>query len=647
MKYRPEIDGLRAVAVLPVILFHAGFETFSGGYVGVDVFFVISGYLITGIIVEEIEKGTFSLGHFYERRARRILPALFLVMLCCIPFAWKWMLPDQFKDFGQSLVAVSIFASNVLFWHESGYFSHGAEEKPLLHTWSLAVEEQFYLIFPLLLLILWRLGRFRIVCAIGLVAALSLLFSEWASRAYPVANFYLAPSRVWELFAGSLCVFFHRQYGGYRNDFLALSGILLVAVSIFLFTESTRFPSFLAVVPVLGTMLIILFADAETRTAQLLSSRILVGIGLVSYSAYLWHQPLFAFARIRSIHSPDPVLFGILAIASFALAYLSWKYVERPFRAPKSDRQMKRTYLFGGIACIGAVFISIGSAIHFGNSAEIRANANGDTFKDLRVAEKLVINYGLNEICDGAAPGTPSCQTGPKPEIAILGDSYAMHLIDAFKAADQQRSLIQLTKSSCPPLSGRDEDMATIINKRLSGDCASFIQRSIKFIEESESIRTVVVSSQVAAIQAKLFGHGLDPLKSNERVQEIGDLILTTASRLMASGKSVVVVSPPPNDGELIGNCLAKAAWFAEPLTVCDFSPEEYSLATNTSAAILKHVEKQLPVVWLEKYICPTRECRASIDGIFIYRDGGHLTKEGSAHLGTGSDLVVDTLALN
>ena len=181
MKYRKEIDGLRAIAVLPVILFHAGFTTFSGGFVGVDIFFVISGYLITTIIVDEMDKGSFSLLNFYERRARRILPALFFVMLCTLPFAWFWMLPQDLKSFSQSLVAVSAFGSNVLFYLTSGYFDTASELKPLLHTWSLAVEEQFYVLFPLFLMLAWKLGKKWIITLLALVAIVSVLASQWGS----------------------------------------------------------------------------------------------------------------------------------------------------------------------------------------------------------------------------------------------------------------------------------------------------------------------------------------------------------------------------------------------------------------------------------------------------------------------------------
>lgn len=290
MKYRPEIDGLRAVAVLPVILFHAGLGLFAGGFVGVDVFFVISGYLITTILLTEIEEDRFSLWTFYERRARRILPALFVVLLACLPFAWVWMLPEQLEAFGKSLVAVMLFGSNILFWRETGYFAPAAEEKPLLHTWSLAVEEQYYLVVPLILMVgLRRFGRNPTFWGLVILSLVSLALCEIGRRSHPSAAFYLAPTRAWELLAGSLCAFIQRHDGRQRrSQVLSGLGLGLICASVLAFDGQTPFPSLYALVPVLGTVLIILFATADTLAGRILTLRGFVGIGLISYSAYLW-----------------------------------------------------------------------------------------------------------------------------------------------------------------------------------------------------------------------------------------------------------------------------------------------------------------------------------------------------------------------
>lgn len=235
IKYRREIDGLRAVAVLPVLMFHAGFSTFQGGYVGVDIFFVISGYLITSILLDHLDNGTFTLVGFYERRARRILPALFFVMLCSLPFAWFLLLPKAFIDFGQSIAAVSIFSSNVLFWAESGYFEAASELKPLLHTWSLGVEEQYYLVFPLFLMVVWRYARKHLLRVLILLAILSLAIAQWGVFYKPEAAFFLLPMRGWELAIGAIVAVFcsdnKPQFVSITsnkatNDFLGLAALL-------------------------------------------------------------------------------------------------------------------------------------------------------------------------------------------------------------------------------------------------------------------------------------------------------------------------------------------------------------------------------------------------------------------------------------
>ena len=245
MKYRAEIDGLRALAVVSVVLYHAGFEFFSGGFVGVDVFFVISGYLITSILIDDLENNTFDLVKFYERRARRILPALFFVTICSLPYAWMWMLPGQMEDFAESLIAVSLFASNFLFWQTSGYFDAAIEGKPLFHTWSLAVEEQYYVIFPVFLLLLWRFGKSRVFWTITVLASLSLALSEWGWRNMPSANFYLAPTRAWELLAGSIAAFLVQKSGVKNSNPLSLLGLAAIIFAILFYDEKNTISKYL------------------------------------------------------------------------------------------------------------------------------------------------------------------------------------------------------------------------------------------------------------------------------------------------------------------------------------------------------------------------------------------------------------------
>jgi peptidoglycan/LPS O-acetylase OafA/YrhL len=336
MKYRAEIDGLRALAVLPVILFHAGFESFRGGFVGVDVFFVISGYLITTIIISEMAKGNFSIVNFYERRARRILPAMFFVIVVSLPFAWFWLAPSDLKDFGQSLVAVSTFSSNILFWRESGYFDTVAELKPLLHTWSLAVEEQYYVIFPIFLMLSWRLGVKWVVTLLAIIFLLSLGLAQWGAYNNPFAAFFLLPTRGWELLVGVFAAFYLKYNTHLKsqplNQFLSLLGFSMIAYSIIVFNKTTPFPGLYALIPTLGTGLLILCAVPKTFIHSLLSMKFIVGIGLISYSAYLWHQPLLAFARHRLFGEVPDLLLIELCITYIGMEWFSWHFVEKPFR---------------------------------------------------------------------------------------------------------------------------------------------------------------------------------------------------------------------------------------------------------------------------------------------------------------------------
>ncbi|MCL1629209.1 acyltransferase [Roseibaca sp. V10] len=470
MHYRPEIDGLRAVAVVPVILFHAGVGALAGGFVGVDVFFVISGYLITSIILRERAEGRFSMWRFWERRARRILPALYVVMLACIPVAWALMLPDQYRDFARSLVAVGLFGSNILFWRESGYFAAAAEEKPLLHTWSLSVEEQFYLLFPLLMVLLWRFGRRGVAGILAVIALVSLGLSHYAAYSMPSANFYLLPTRAWELLVGALCALWLAERPRVGHDGLAGLGLAAIVLSVVWFDGMTPFPSLWALLPVLGAAGVILFARPEGWTGRLLSQRWMVGIGLVSYSAYLWHQPLMAFARIAHLSAPPLWVMLALGALSFPLAYVTWRFVEQPFRRRRGTFA-RPARLGAALVPTFAVLLAVG--VH-GHVTEGR--------RDIWMAqapEAQVHMYRLLETAraGGAGwrrdPALPcvlqltrlagqmdrlrACHETHGPGLLVAGDSHARMLMPVLQGLTKRPFVVTLAQGGCQSFSRRPE----------------------------------------------------------------------------------------------------------------------------------------------------------------------------------------------
>jgi len=344
LNYRPEIDGLRAIAVGAVILYHAqitilGYQPFKGGFIGVDIFFVISGYLITSIILKElVTTGSFSFKHFYERRIRRILPALLFVMLVSLPFALTYLLPDSFVDFSKSILYSLGFSSNFYF-HYSGQI-YGATDgllKPFLHTWSLSVEEQFYILFPIVLLITFKYFRKYLIHILILGFVFSLGLAEWTSRNYPSISFYFIHTRMWELLAGSILAYFeitkgHRSKNQLLNITLPTIGLVLIIHSIIFFDNDTLHPSFFTLSPIIGVCLIIWFSNKDELITKVLSTKLFVGIGLISYSLYLWHYPIFAFTRMSGFAQEslfEQLLLGIIIII---LSTLSYYFVERPAR---------------------------------------------------------------------------------------------------------------------------------------------------------------------------------------------------------------------------------------------------------------------------------------------------------------------------
>lgn len=455
MNYRREIDGLRAIAVLPVIFFHAGFKAFSGGFVGVDVFFVLSGYLITSIILSEIQAGSFSLVNFYERRARRILPALFFVMSVSFIFAWLWLFPRDMKEFAKSIVNVCIYLSNRLFNKHTDYFDTASELIPLLHTWSLSVEEQYYIFFPLVLAAIWKRQKKFVSHFLLFLATVSLIYSQLQLHKDSSAAYFLLSSRLWELMIGSIVAYliFTKRIAVKSNQAGSLVGLLLILYATFFFDKDTSFPGVNALVPTLGAAFVIIFATPKTIVGYLLNSRILVGIGLISYSAYLWHQPIFAFARHKSMAEPTPYLVGGLTLLTLVLAYLTWKYIESPFR----NRQLySRKQIFVSSAAFSLLFILVGLFGIYSNGYENRFSDEQKAilafedydFQSMTRYKECFLSHrqdytAFKDFCRGNLTHKP---------IMLWGDSHAAALSFGLKA--EYEGLIQYTAGGCPPIKG-------------------------------------------------------------------------------------------------------------------------------------------------------------------------------------------------
>ncbi len=480
MEYRKEIDGLRALAVMPVILFHAGFKAFSGGFVGVSIFFVISGYLITSIILAEMQDRKFTLIGFYERRARRILPALFLVMFVTIPCAWLWLAPQDMRSFSLSLVAAPIFSSNVLFWLTSHYFAPAAELKPLLHTWSLAVEEQYYLLFPIFIIFTWRYGRRWMILTLGVLAFASLLLAQWIIDKRPEFTFFMLPTRGWEILSGALLAFYLDGKNGVLisqsiNQFISSIGLLLLFIAIFFFDRHTPYPSFYTLIPTIGTVLIILFGNQHTLVGKLLATRIFISIGLISYSAYLWHQPLLSFARHASLEDLSNLDLIALCVATFSLAFLSWRYVEAPFRN-KQKFKRKNIYLFSLLFSI--IFLSIGiyGYLSKGDIGQLSKEQkeflayyendfpNMQYYKKIGIPEKYRLscdflngpNYRVGSLMQTTYPSiSEDCyqaSANDKKSVFIWGDSHAQGLYWGLKNnLPGDWNIFQVASSGCNP----------------------------------------------------------------------------------------------------------------------------------------------------------------------------------------------------
>ncbi len=650
MKYRADIDGLRAIAVLPVVLYHAGISWFSGGYVGVDVFFVISGFLITSIIAEEIRQNKFSILHFYERRIRRIFPALFTVFTFTVAGAALLFLPPDYKDFSQSLIAATLFASNFLFWQESGYFAGPAEEKPLLHTWSLAVEEQYYIFFPIMLFIIWRLMGGRFLLWLVPLGLLSFGASIWGVENKPTATFYLLHTRAWELFLGGALALgaFPMLENKPLKEVLGWSGLAMIFCSVFLYTAQTPFPGLAALLPCLGATLII-YAQG-TKLGQFLSLKPIVFTGLLSYSLYLWHWPIIVFAKyylMRELHAPE--IAGVIA-ASFILSYLSWRFIEAPFRGKNGILTRGQIFLLAALA-MGAMIV-IGGIGHITKGLPQRLPAEVAEMSSKAYEERVLANPDRHQ-CLGSVDKNKTeiddikngklCTLGIEgtPSLLLWGDSHAEALRSGVDEAAKQLGIAGVFAgyTGCPPA------LNIVRYDEPANQCAAFNKAVFDYILD-HNIKTVILYARWA-----LYVEGthykqetgkdihLQPGTKTQNTTIIQKNLEQTIQALKKNGVRILTFSATPEIGIDVTNAMAKNIYYKHNFDLNDVvSPtrEEFNTRNENTKRILRNIAEVTGAVLYETDIvlCDTKRCKViDEDATPIYRDDDHLSRYGALKL--------------
>ncbi|WP_300019909.1 acyltransferase family protein [uncultured Roseobacter sp.] len=632
--YRPEIDGLRTIAVVPVVLYHAGVSWMSGGFVGVDVFFVISGFLITGILFQDIQRDRFSLLTFYERRIRRIFPALFTVFAVSMVLASGLLLWDEFNEFARSLFFSTFFLANHYFMGDTGYFAGAAEVKPLLHMWSLAVEEQFYIVFPVYLLIVAKYRQSWLLPLTALLLVLSLVFCIILTGLNPDTAFYIAPTRAWELLAGALLAILPRRFfaTGLAAQIIGALGLGAIFYAILNFDHGTVFPGSAAIVPVLGTVAIIYSSTRQvTAVGAFLSLAPMRFVGLISYSLYLWHWPLIVFYRFWRLEEPEPVeMYGIVLL-SVVMATLSWHFVERPFRTRSLLATRKSTLTFGVVLMMvfGAVALVVDLKDGFINRYPPAVNAALSLRHDSWRRDNCSTLGG-----EGRA-AHQVCTFGPgAPDFAVWGDSHAGALLPAFVTAAEQvsRAGASVGNSGCLPFVGVQRRNPEFAN------CAEGNQLFLEYIRDTPTIEQVfLVSRWGIYAQGRRLGNSTSapvtlwdaeqPAEAagNHPVFERG--LVRTIEALQAAGKRVILVSQVPDSPFDVPSTVARALWLDRPLPSGPLRAEvAHYEAFVRDRFVQAEQDSDVRLMRLGDIFCPGERCVVWAEGVPFYRDGNHLT---------------------
>ena len=641
--YRPDIDGLRAIAIVTVVLCHVGVPGWSGGYVGVDVFFVISGFLITSMLVTEMERtGRIDLWGFYARRVRRLLPAFLAVVLVTLALGHVYLvaLDGERQGLAKSALWALAVNANHYFWHATGdYFDREAELHPLLHTWSLSVEEQFYLVWPLALIGLARrrpaLGyRTKVVRLLLLVALASLAYGIWCLSHTRSAGFYLMPARAWELAAGALTAVAPMRSGPRQQRFGAVfgaGGLVAIASAVMLYDRTTAFPGAAALLPVLGAVAVIAGNGLAPRglSARFLSIRAMVGIGLVSYSWYLWHWPLLAIARSAHLGDSDLARDFLLAVVvAFGLACATYRWIERPTRRSQWLQSLgtKTSVGLGATASVACLLL----AASLGAWAKYGAKSQTETRMAAAQRDLSPFHADCQNTLDQAARLSPLAPClvpagSGRIDVALVGDSYAQHWMPAFEVNSETDGIAtyQLTRDACPPLM---EFRITHSDPTQAAKCLEFQRiafEEIHRLREVHGLRGVILSAS--------WSQYVDgPLEAS---------LSATLRALDERGLRVLIVAPSPTLRYKVPECLLR---YHEAR--CTMSRAEFDRQRAPAHAAIERVAKERRNVRIldpASILCDENVCPPVRNGVVTYMDRGHLTATAARTLATsvGADL--------
>lgn len=649
IRYRPDIDGLRAIAVSAVVLFHAGLPGFGGGFIGVDVFFVISGYLITSLILAEIDTGSFSVVGFYQRRILRIFPALIMVVAFCVIVGYILMTPNDYFRLGKSVNATAFFVSNIFFWRQVSYFGAQASENPLLHTWSLSIEEQFYLLYPMFIVLASKAGRNVRLAAISLVCLMSFVSCVCLIYYKPSATFFLGPTRVWELLVGgilALKLIPNSNYSQRVQLLIGLAGLLCITYATFSYSSSMRYPGFAAIVPVAGAALLVWSGQTRiTSVHRLLSTTPFVSLGQASYSLYLWHFPLLAYLEYLTLGRPTVSMTALACALSVGMAFVSLRFIEHPFRFPRRKGVAPRLAMVS-VVCMAALILA-GSYIQFDEGIASRVDPVSIKYLDAEL-DKFRHHVECMSLEDVIVKPGEACKLGAPaavPSVLLWGDSHSMVTATALEHAALKSNAAILFAASvdCPIGIGFSIDAKigpSFVTSPGYQYCQQYNKEMLRIAAENSNIKSVVLSSRWtnwhigesgSPSEGKVDIRLRDDFGVSSSLEENRTVFYRGFDRLIralvSAKKSIWIVGPVPEVSVKVPHALyITHIGFAK--SNIDVPTESFLKRNSTILSIFSDMAHKYPIrfIWPHSVLCNDILCRVSAGVNARYLDDNHLS---------------------